>query len=685
MIDYAKFYKQFIEKAKIENGNINGLCPFHEEKNPSFGANIETGQYKCFSCGATGNAITFLAQIKGIDTKEAWKELNHIEPVTYTLSDYSAEKKLPIEFLISLGLSNDKDHIEIPYYDLKGNVVATRFRNHPMNPQRFFWKKGSKTMPYGLWKLKDYPDDYIVLVEGESDTQTLMYYNIPVLGIPGASNFKKEYKDILDRFKTVYVQNEEDVGAQKFTADIVKILGDKVKLISCKPLGFKDASEFHISGTFNKEKYLNQEQELKFNKGMFYEDKKFLHNDFGEYLKTKYHIIRIGEFCYLYEDGYYKLADRDLQKIIIEHIPDLTINKRKEVVEFIKNTAEEKEESNGKYICVGNGVLDVKALELHEYSPEFIIRNKIDLNYDRAVSKNATVDKFMDGISVGDKEIEQLIYEMIGYCIYRGTPFQKVFILAGNGSNGKTTLMNMITTLIGERNVSHVDLKQIVNNRFGASELVGKLANVADDCSSGYIEDISNLKRLTGEGYTSIEFKGKNSFSMQINTKMLLSFNTIPRMNDTTNGLNRRLSIIPLNATFTKDSKDYDPFIGEKIRTDEALKYVLARSIEAIHDALAVNGFTEPECVVKSTEEYIMENNSVLTFLKENYYENDKDIEFIPCQELFLAYNTWQVDVERGKAMTQTRFGKEMKKLGYERKQLTNGTRIYKRVIPSKT
>lgn len=59
--------------------------------------------------------------------------------------------------------------------------MATRYRNHPVNPQRFSWKKGSKTILYGLWKLKEFKEDYIVLVEGESDAQTLWYYNVQAL------------------------------------------------------------------------------------------------------------------------------------------------------------------------------------------------------------------------------------------------------------------------------------------------------------------------------------------------------------------------------------------------------------------------------------------------------------------------------------------------------------------------
>ena len=54
-IDYEKIYSFYIEDYKIRRDELIGLCPFHEEDTPSFNANLETGLYKCFGCGAKGN------------------------------------------------------------------------------------------------------------------------------------------------------------------------------------------------------------------------------------------------------------------------------------------------------------------------------------------------------------------------------------------------------------------------------------------------------------------------------------------------------------------------------------------------------------------------------------------------------------------------------------------------------
>lgn len=557
--------------------------------------------------------------------------------------------------------------------------MATRYRNHPNNPQRFTWKKGSKTILYGLWRLKQYTDDYIVLVEGESDAQTLWYYGVQAIGVPGASNFKEEYKYLLDRFKTVYIQDEEDQGGETFVGTILRYVDNKkCRLISCKKFCCKDVSQLHTQGKFNKEEYLNAEKEIKFNKMQYYNEDKFLHDAFGDYLIRKYNIIKIEKRLYMYKDGSYISCEDALGTIIVNLIPNLSMNKKREVKDYIKDKCEEKEEAPEYIICVKNGLINVKTLEFKSHTPDVVIRNKIDIDYYEQ-TKNEEIDTIMNNLAVGDKDIVQLLYEMIGYCIYRGMPFQKVFILVGNGANGKSTLLNMVTKLLGEENVSHVDLKEIAGNRFGKAELYGKLANIADDCSSSYLEDTSVIKRITGETYTSIEFKGQNSFSTKINAKVILSYNTIPRMNDTTDGLTRRLVIIPLNAVFKKGLPNYDPFIGEKLKKKENLEYVLYKSIHAINRVLKEKEFTIPQQVKDETEEYVRENNPVANFLYEVYQNDENEIGQIESTELFTAFEVWTRENNYRCKLRPNTFGKEMKKLGFVRKQKSNHKRYYEK------
>lgn len=60
---------------KKKGRNFVGLCPFHDDKNPSFYVSIDKQIYKCFSCGKAGNVITFLKEYHGMHFIDAIKLL----------------------------------------------------------------------------------------------------------------------------------------------------------------------------------------------------------------------------------------------------------------------------------------------------------------------------------------------------------------------------------------------------------------------------------------------------------------------------------------------------------------------------------------------------------------------------------------------------------------------------------
>ena len=62
-------------KLKRRGKNLVGLCPFHNEKTPSFNVHPDDGFYKCFGCGASGDAITFLRETENMSFMEAVQSL----------------------------------------------------------------------------------------------------------------------------------------------------------------------------------------------------------------------------------------------------------------------------------------------------------------------------------------------------------------------------------------------------------------------------------------------------------------------------------------------------------------------------------------------------------------------------------------------------------------------------------
>src|SRR5690348_8521565 len=67
MADISEIAYKFLERPKPQGGNhVQAICPFHDDRDPSFSFNIDNGLWICYACGAAGNLRQFLDRI-GID------------------------------------------------------------------------------------------------------------------------------------------------------------------------------------------------------------------------------------------------------------------------------------------------------------------------------------------------------------------------------------------------------------------------------------------------------------------------------------------------------------------------------------------------------------------------------------------------------------------------------------------
>ena len=224
-----------------------------------------------------------------MDTKEAYKEIlkkydayedkeaeekrkDTMQLSTYTVSQYSFEKHLPEEWLTKqCGLQTKKDkngvsYLYIPYFNETGREVT--YRKRYANKQ-FRWKYGAgkDICLYGAWKMETIQSaGYAVLVEGESDSQSMWHMGISTLGIPGASMMRTEWADTLQDLK-LYIHVEPDKGGETFLAKVTRALKEgnfigEVYKWSCKNLGCKDPSDVLI-------KYGKEEAGEKIKKAIF--------------------------------------------------------------------------------------------------------------------------------------------------------------------------------------------------------------------------------------------------------------------------------------------------------------------------------------------------------------------------------------------------------------------------------
>ena len=212
---YEDIIKELLDDGerhlKIKGNQLSCCCPFHQETEASFGINLETGLYNCFSCSAKGNIVKFVSKMKDISILQALDELeiagydiDRKSSGYYTLKYYSEEKKLDYDFLSkTLKMETDPkgNRIKIPYFNQDNSQIAIRYRYHPDSKTRFSWSNGAKAYLYGLQFIDRFLSEYVVLVEGESDTQCALMHDIQALGVAGAKNFKKDYAKLFSGVK----------------------------------------------------------------------------------------------------------------------------------------------------------------------------------------------------------------------------------------------------------------------------------------------------------------------------------------------------------------------------------------------------------------------------------------------------------------------------------------------------
>lgn len=362
-----------------------------------------------------------------------------------------------------------------------------------------------------------------------------------------------------------------------------------------------------------------------FQKPVFFKKNTFLFDKFAVFLKNNNHIIKINDQLHIYQDGIYKAGDAAIEAEMIKHISALNSAKRKEVLAYLRILIKDNTPmSPAHLIAFKNGIYNLETDQLEEFSPDKVITNKINFNYNQK-AKSDLLDRTLDKLSCGDKQIRALLEEAVGYCFYRRNELRKSFILTGERRNGKSTYLSIIEHLLGKENIATLDLKEL-SDRFKTAELFGKLANIGDDIDGDFIASPGMFKKLVSGSTVNVERKGADPFEFSNYSKFLFSANDIPRIRDKTGAVLDRLVIVPFNATFNKNDPDYDPFIKYKLLQEEPIEYMILLAIKGLKNVLENQAFTASTKIDVAVKEYEEENNPILLFFKdldESVFENE--------------------------------------------------------------
>lgn len=398
-----------------------------------------------------------------------------------------------------------------------------------------------------------------------------------------------------------------------------------------------------------------------FNAPIFFDGKTFLFDVFSRFLIAQYNIIKINGRLHIYRDGIYSDGYNFIESEMIRHIPSLTKQKRSEVLAYIDLLIDgDTPIAPAEYIAFKNGIYNLNTDQLIAFDPSIVVTNKIDHDFIVGAYYEKT-DKTLNKLACQDPEIRALLEECVGYCFFKRNELRKCFVLTGNKSNGKSTFLDLIKELLGERNCSSLDLSEF-GNRFSPASLFNKLANIGDDIGDTWIDGgtAAIFKKVVSGDRIRGEFKGQTEFFFNPFCKVLLSANDIPRIgkSKSSDAIIDRLIIIPFDATFSASDPDFDPYIKYKLRTEESMQYLIQIGIAGLRRVLAVRRFSTSKKVERELSEFEKNNNPVLMFFDDIRIE---DLLNQPTKDVYIQYQVFCAE-NNFTPMSNIEFSKQINK-----------------------
>jgi putative DNA primase/helicase len=251
-------------------------------------------------------------------------------------------------------------------------------------------------------------------------------------------------------------------------------------------------------------------------------------------------------------------------------------------------------------------------MDMGELSPkpadDQIFFTKLPMNYDPKADCPKTKKAVTEWVSAEDARVLQ---EILGFLLTPGYKFAKSFLLVGEGRNGKTVLLNLLTAFCGEHNVSHQSIQSLTSNRFSRASLRFKLANIYDDLPEMALKYTGDFKVLTGDGWISADRKNKDFWDFKPSAKQIHSCNRVPETWDQSAAFYERMVIIKFPNTFSDKAPGTNPNLLAELTTPEELSGLLNWALEGRKRLLAQGGFSLTKTLEERRREYIENSNSI--------------------------------------------------------------------------
>lgn len=244
-----------------------------------------------------------------------------------------------------------------------------------------------------------------------------------------------------------------------------------------------------------------------------------------------------------------------------------------------------------------------------------------------------------------------------GLAFLRENPIPEVVILFGYGGDGKSTILNSITHILGTKSLSR-PLEEITGksaNQFTNSWFLNKQANVFADDRTDKINKIERLKGLSGNDPFDVELKGKGLIKVKMSIKFFLGMNDKPWIAEINEATKRRMYIFPMKQTMEAVTAWIKENIGEAYHDGFFEQFYEGFFIECITEAVKLIKSNARRLTLtpesqKYIDDWFAENDLIQQFLDEHTRECAPDVAYHTLKD-FTEYfvNEYGVNISRNK------------------------------------
>lgn len=309
----------------------------------------------------------------------------------------------------------------------------------------------------------------------------------------------------------------------------------------------------------------------------------------------------------LVRSGWSDKIERLLSKGTVDGIIDRL--KSSEAIQIIEDDLD----NYSHLINFNDCVLNIKKDRVLSHSPKYSFTSFINANYERQQPNGLHFLNFINQCTEGAEDKMRQIQELLGYSISNYTNAKKWFVLIGAPHTGKSTLLELLTEIIGIDYTSNVPLHEL-SKKFALSDLYKKKLNVCGELNDNALKNIDIIKSLTGSDRVRGDVKYKSAINFVNRCKVIMAGNAMPKLqtlDDTTAFIDRIVFVI-FNNTIPESERDYklkDKLLSEK-------DFIVQWAIKGLK-RLIKNNFVFTECrdSIEFKNQYKNEMNNINDFV----------------------------------------------------------------------